>query len=103
MAIESPGSSSFRTVPSVALMIPAPIRTTSGVSVCVGIRRPSGSGFRRAGFEGKRGAGGIDHIGAPPGLLADQLPAMAGARIVLGQQYVAGADGEALPAFGLEF
>src|SRR5262249_10232260 len=43
-----------------------------------------------------------DDIGPAPGLVADQLPAMAGACIVLRQQDVAGTDGEALAAAGLE-
>ena len=51
-----------------------------------------------AGAKGNRGAGREHHIGPPPGLIVDQLPAMAAAGGVLGQQYVTGLQREMMSA-----
>ena len=42
-------------------------------------------------------------IGAPPWVVADQLPAMAGTRVIFGEQNVAGADDEGSSRACLEF
>ncbi len=106
MVMVSEGSSSLSKVPSVALMMPAPIRTTSGVPDGWRAWRwpPSCQGCGVAtGLEQDVGAGREDHIGAAPGLIVDQLPAVAGAGRVFRQQDVAGTDGEVFAAARLEF
>jgi hypothetical protein len=55
------------------------------------------------GFEGQFGASLEDDVCAPPGIVSDQPPAMAGAGIVFGEQDIAWANGEALTASNLEF
>ena len=52
--------------------------------------------------EGCRDAGRQNHIGAAPGLVVHEPPAMPGAGGILGQQNVAGTDDEGLVLGGLE-
>src|ERR1700753_2267463 len=99
MATVSDGSSSFKKVPSVAVMIPAPIRTTSGLSelLMLGMEVFSSNEIERVWIrgrgardgedellrprsairfaEGDRGLGRQNHIGATPGLVVDEPPA----------------------------
>ncbi len=69
---------------------------------CVGLGRhgsaPAGQASGELAVNGSAAPVGEHHIGAPPRLVADQPPRVAGAGVVLRQQDVAGADGEALAA-----
>src|SRR4051812_13644095 len=108
MTMLSDGSSSFSIVPSVALMMPAPIRTTSGVPgisvccMCSSPIRPASLSLRRCPDERDLDPRPQDDIDPPPRLLVQQPPAMPGTGRVLGEQDVAGADGEVLALAGLE-
>ena len=89
----------FEKVPRVALMMPAPIRTMSGF-----FSKGRCSCFRLLvrGLEAQFGALLVDDIGAPPRLIADQPPLVAGAAIVLRKQDVARTDREGRARLRLE-
>jgi hypothetical protein len=53
--------------------------------------------------EGILGARLEHHVGAPPRLIVDQAPFVAGAEMVFGEQDIAGPDDERLAAAGREF
>src|SRR5262249_5262033 len=113
MAIENDGFSSFRKTPTVELIMPAPIRATSGSVLMLaspGFVKTSppcpwscGIPVGRIGFERKCGARREYEVGTPPRFIADQLPAMSRTRVVLRQQDVTGTYGEALTTACLEF
>src|SRR5262249_49399631 len=113
MAIENDGSSSFRKMPTVELMMPAPIRATSGSVLMlaspgfVKTSPPDPWSYEipvgRIGFERKCGARREHEVGSPPWFIADELPTMSRTRVVLRQQDVTGTYGEALTTACLEF
>jgi hypothetical protein len=55
-----------------------------------------------AGSKRHRGSGLEDHVGATPGSIVDQLPAMAGPNGVFGKQDIARVQQEVLTAPGLK-
>src|SRR5260370_39713433 len=103
----SDGSSSFRNTPSVELIMPAPMRTTSGSVVGIfGIEcllqsygavcfffASLRSGRRRlqlANAKRHRGSWSKNNVGAAPGRVVGQLPTVSGADRVLGKPHAAG-------------
>src|SRR5690242_10496862 len=114
--MRSDGSSSLRNTASVALMMPAPTRTTSVSAAGPWFMDvlPSGAAVeaRPLGWPGRaklrgrpkrhRSAGCEHHISPPPGIAVDQLPAVAAAGSILGQQNIAGLEHEMIPAARLE-
>src|ERR1700720_1628006 len=120
IAMVSEGSSSFRNTPTVELMMPAPMRTTSG-----SVMKVSAIGFLLVEFfpqgllslwayrsgrdplylasaKRHRGSWLKDHVGATPGGVVGQLPTVSGADRVLSEQNIAGVDEEVLPVPCLE-
>src|SRR5579883_1956454 len=113
MVIENEGSSSLRKTPRVELMIPAPIRTTSGSVLML----PSPSIYGKARLDsrsclvwlvGGRGTkrhrrAGLEHdVGAAPGRVVGQSPAVPGTGGILRKQDVARPEHEVLAFAGLE-
>ena len=98
----SVGSSSFSTVPSVALMMPAPISATSGSSFRFGGAHAVCSLIAGRWLELQVGAVFIDDVGPAPRVLADQLPLVARPGVVLREQDVTRADEECRARFRLE-
>src|SRR3984885_11311386 len=114
MATVSDGSSSFKKVPRVALMMPAPIRTTSGslmnvlgMEALLALWSGNARFFHRAPHlasgalvlarpKRHRGARLKDDIRASPRLIVGQPPAMSAAGRVLGEQDLARTDEEVL-------
>src|SRR5690242_16059394 len=97
----SRGCSSFRKTASVVLMMPAPTSTMSA-SVTASLSVMSFSKSLGGRLEGHGGAVGQHDIEPPPRLIVDQLPGMAAARGVLGQEDVARPQHEVLAATRLE-
>src|SRR3984885_3152068 len=120
MATVSDGSSSFKKVPRVALMMPAPIRTTSGslmnvlgMEALLALWIGNARFFHRAPHlasgalvlarpKRHRGPRLKDDIRASPRLIVSQPPAMSAADRVLGEQDVARTDEEVLTLARLE-
>src|SRR5262245_24114470 len=113
MVMENDGSSSLRKTPTVELIIPAPIRTTSG-SVLM-LPSPSVNGKARfdsrlclallvggRGTERHRRAGLEYDIDAAPGRVVGQPPAMPGTSGILREQDVARPKHEVFAFAGLE-
>src|ERR1700733_1218759 len=99
------GSSSFKKTPSVELMMPAPIRTTSGVLVMVVPAMEDSPVTRsgaRSGLKRDGSAGCQDDVRAAPGLIVGQLPAMAGASSIFSEQNIAGVEHEVFAVARLE-
>ena len=67
-----------------------PLLAVAAVTVAASCLWSCGIPVSRIGFERKRGARRVYEVGAPPRFVADQLPAMSRARVVLRQQDVTG-------------
>src|ERR1700726_293470 len=115
----SEGSSSLRKTPSVELIMPAPMRTTSGSSMKVSgigflfqicwldslLLASPGSGHRSlqlASAKRHQGSRLKDHVRAAPGRIVGQFPTVSRADGVLGEQDIAGVKKEMLTATRLE-
>src|SRR5271154_1697487 len=100
----SEGASSLRSVPVVALMMPAPISATSTDGVVdERLIRFSCESCSRVLRETRLQVDWEHHIGTAPGLTSQESPAVSAARRVLREEHIAGADHEALTVARLEF
>src|SRR6202008_2541238 len=119
IAMVSEGSSSFRKTPSVELIMPAPMSTTSGSALNVSgigflfqingwllassrMTRSSRGPLQLASAKRYRGSWLKDHVGTTPGGIVGQFPTVPGSDRIFSKQDIAGVEKEMLALASLE-